>query len=95
MSFEAERDLAANLFKSFHGRAPKNGEIMQLDGTKQSTIVLEVGTLVSLGYKSAGDGEIYYHEFEHVKPKLYVTGSGRQAYVIGGSYLFTDRGFVK
>ena len=95
MSLQSELDLATELFQSFHGRAPKPGELMQLNGTKAATVVLEVGTLVSLGYKSLGDGQTYYHEFEHVKPKLYVTPTGRQAFMIGGSYHFTDRGFIK
>ena len=95
MSEQEEIARARALFESFHKRPPRNGEIVAIPSPKGATVVLEVGTLLSLGYRSSGDGEAYYHEFESKRPKVFVTSDGRQAFLIGGSYTFTERGFIK
>jgi hypothetical protein len=87
-------DQAKKLFRSFHGRAPKAGEIISIEAPAKAMLGLEVGTMLSLGYRRL-DGESFYHEFEGPKPKVFVTPGGTQILIVGGGYRFTDRGFVK
>lgn len=87
-------EAARKLFKAFHGREPAPGEI----GTIRAAIdddVLVVGELTRIAYRSVGDGKEYIHTFrKNARPVLAVTDDGKQAYVIAGSYGFTERGFV-
>lgn len=88
-------DQARALFKSFHGREPRGGEISAVPLPREDVVVLEVGTAVGLSYRASGDGKEYYHEFEGHRPKVFVTADGKQAFLIGGQYTFTARGFIK
>ena len=82
-------EKAIALFRSFQNRSPRPGEIVEVGGLVRPACALEVGTLISVGYKALGDGKDYYHEFEGRRPRLYVTADGRQFYGIGGEYRFT------
>jgi hypothetical protein len=95
MSDAEEYEKARALFRRFQGRDAKPGEVIGLEAAARVLTVLEVGTLVSLGYRATGNGETYYHEFEARRPKLFVSATGQQAFIIGGGYRFTDRGFLK
>lgn len=95
MSDDAQLRQARALFRSFHNKEPRAGQIIRVVPPTAHVIGLEVGTLLSIGYKAAGNGESFYHEFEATMPKLYVSQGGRQIIVVGGSYRFTDRGFIK
>lgn len=90
-----ELDKARALFKAFQYRYPRGDEIIQIAGLEKPQLALLVGTGVSIGYKAAGNGKDYYHEFSSPLPKLYVTADGEQAYFIGGGYRFTARGFLE
>lgn len=91
----AEVNAAAKLFRRFQYRQPTGDEIVQVGGLLKPVVALAVGTAVSIGYKALGDGKDYYHEFEGTRPKLYVNAAGDQIYFLGGSYRFTERGFIK
>lgn len=95
MSAADEIARATALFKDFHNRAPTKDEIVRLSGFVRTPVGLLVGECISVGYRAAGDGKDYYHEFLTVRPRLYVNDTGKQAYLIGGVYRFTSRGFIK
>ncbi len=87
------KDAASKRFKSFQGRAAKEGEVVRI---KQSGIAdaFLVGDLEGVIYKAVGDGVTYIHRFKKsARPVLYVSADGSQLYVLAGAYRFTDRGF--
>lgn len=85
---------AVALFESFHGRAPSDREIAPLK-QKQIEECLEVGQMYGVMYKVHGVKEPYLHKFNaRHRPQLWVSGNGRQIYVVNGVYRFTDRGFI-
>lgn len=86
---------AQALFRRFHGRGAKPGEIIALAAPAKNLVVLEVGTLLSIGYRAVGNGESFFHEFEAPRAKLFVSSGGTQACIVGGAYRFTERGFLK
>lgn len=87
-------EQAKKLFRAFHRRAPKRGEIIIIQPPSKEIVGLEVGRLVSIGYKRL-DGEKFYHEFESPLAKIYVTPGGTQILIVGGGYRLTDRGFIR
>lgn len=85
---------APTLFRAFHGRAPHDSEIptIRQDAPEET---LEVGSLYGIMYKVPGVNEPYLHKFNARKrPQLFVSGNGRQIYILNGVYRFTDRGFI-
>jgi len=86
---------ARALFEKFHRRAPRGNELVRVGGTAAPYVALQVGICQSIGYRSIGDHVDYFHEFEGTKPSLYVNETGRQIFVLDGSYRFTERGFIK
>jgi hypothetical protein len=90
-----ELQQARRLFKAFHGRDPRGQEIAQLGPAAGVPVALEVGQLLSIGYKALGDGKAYFHEFDSPRAKVYVSPDGRQIFLAGGLYRFSDRGFIK
>jgi len=96
MSDTSELEQAKKLFRSFHGRDPKTSELAEIPLPGKGVIGLEVGKCVGIAYRAAGNGEVYYHEFPAAtRPRLFVTPAGEQAYLIGGTYKFTNRGFLR
>lgn len=87
-------EQAKKLFRAFHGRGAKRGEIIAIQAPSKQIVGLEVGNLVSIGYRKL-DGQTYYHEFKGPRPKVFVTPGGTQILIVGGGYRLTDRGFVK
>lgn len=90
-----ELDKARALFKAFQYRYPNGEEIIQVGGLDKPALALLVGNAISIGYKAAGNGRDYYHEFLTPLPRLYVSADGQQAYFIGGGYKFSARGFLR
>jgi hypothetical protein len=89
-------DDCVRLFKTFHGREPRPSEIVLVKPAgDEGALALVVGSALSLGYRALGDGKSYYHEFASTLPKVCVTGDGKQVFLVGGSYTFTDRGFIR
>jgi hypothetical protein len=88
-------EQAKKLFAAFQKRAPRRGEIISIQPPSGEIVALEVGQLVSLGYRKKADGQTYYHEFESPRAKVFVTQGGAQILIVGGGYRLTDRGFVK
>jgi len=85
---------AAALFAKFHGREPKDGEIVAMSAIAAQPLAV-VGELKGLIYKARGDGKDYIHRFKAKdRPVLAVTPDGSQAFILAGGYRFTSRGFV-
>ena len=84
---------AAKLFKSFTGH---EGEILgKIDLPANPKSLICIGELVDVGYITVRDGkrERYRHEFKSsARPLVTVSFDGRQLFILGGEYSFTDRG---
>lgn len=90
-----ELEKARALFKAFQYREAAAGEIVLLGGLARPVVALKVGNAIGLSYKALGNGESYYHEFAGRGPDLLVNADGDQAFLVGGLYRFTSRGFVR
>lgn len=59
---------------------------------------IAIGYLLGLSYETKRDGrmEKYYHRFTRKtsRPLLAVSSDGKQLFLLGGAYNFTDRGIV-
>lgn len=59
---------------------------------------IAIGHVLGISYSTKRDGvkENYYHAFRSVnsRPLLVSSSDGKQLYLIGGSYSFTERGIV-
>lgn len=83
---------ATKRFKSFFRRAPKQGELLEIEQGPECCFV--VGELDGVMYKANGEKQTSLHRFnKNDRPLLCVSFDGRQIYTIKGSYRFTERGF--
>lgn len=88
------KSLAAKLFRMFHCREARAGELVSVAITGSHDALL-VGKIPSIRYIAAGDGKLYEHKFKvSDRPLLFVSADGSQVYVTRGSYRFTARGFI-
>lgn len=85
------RDAIA-LFKRFHRREPRPGDIVVVSGLEPPTVALKVGTFVGIAYRAL-DGHEFMHYFENNRPLVHVNSDGDQIYILGGGYRFGERGF--
>ena len=84
---------AVDLFRRFHDRAPKRGDIITVSFPPAEAI--RVGELVALVYKTPEHRKPFFHRFDGKRrPLLFVSADGTQAYVLRGAYRFTSRGFI-
>ena len=90
----AEVEKAGKLFRRFQSREPVGSDLILVGGLVRPVVALAVGEAIAIGYKALGDGKDYYHEFGKDRPAVFVNADGSQVYFVGGSYRFTDRGFV-
>lgn len=70
-------------------------QVEVVDSPAQPKVLLRVGYLEGVIYSAVRDGETqkYLHEFsESARPLLCVTPDGRQLFILGGGYDFTDCG---
>jgi hypothetical protein len=83
---------AWKLFKSFHNKDPRNGQLVKIAMDKPDE-ALEVGKFYGIAY--IAEGEIYFHKFKKTdRPLVFVSSDGKQIYILKGGYRFTDRGFI-
>ena len=84
---------ASRRFKDFHGRSPKGTEVARVvqDAPEETLLV---GDLYGIMYKVRGTREPYLHRFGRPKGQVRVSADGKQIYIVGGNYRFTDRGFI-
>lgn len=86
---------SASLFEEFTGH---EGEIIErVTFPAYPKSVLVIGTLIDIGYVTVRDGntERYRHQFKAVsRPLLCSSDDGKQLFIYGGRYNFTERGIV-
>ena len=83
---------AWKLFRAFHRRAPRRGELLELACVP--VVALEVGAINRIDYESKSEpGVARFHIFaKQSRPVLFVSFDGSQAYILAGGYRFTPRG---
>jgi len=85
---------AVSLFRGYFNREPEKKEIVRLR-MDQDGVGLVIGLVDNITYSPTGDADSYKHEFEQAgRPSLVVSFDGKEVYLIGGSFRFTDRGFI-
>ena len=90
----ADLHRAVRLFERFHARDPRGDEIVTVAMNGQAG-ALVIGALDAVMYSVEGEAKPYFHRFsKNAKPLLLCSSNGAQAYIYGGRYRFTARGFV-
>lgn len=86
---------AARLYTDFTGHDDVQVDRVAIPGAPK--VALAIGQVDGIMYTTVRDGETekYIHKFaKRSRPLLTATPDGKQLYLIGGSYNFTDRGIV-
>jgi len=92
----AEIEQAKKLYTLFTGHEPAT-VVATIRKPEMPDVVVEIGTIDFIGYTTVRDGQIesYIHKFHSTaRPLFCVKPDGKQLYMIGGSYNFTERGIV-
>lgn len=97
VSLSKRRDVqrAASLYERFSGHEAEIAGRVRVPAIPK--VGVAIGTLDGVLYTTVRDGvtEKYIHKFAaRDKPVLVVSPDGRQIFVIGGRYTFTERGIV-
>lgn len=85
-------NAAIKLFEDFTGE--KHEYIDTVDMPVDS-VAMAIGHCDAVMYETVRDGETekYIHKFKKgARPVLAVSSDGKQLYILGGDYVFTDRG---
>lgn len=85
---------AMELFEDFRGENPESVERINLPIAKAG---LTIGPCDGIMYTTRRDGKVerYIHRFKKsARPLLVSSFDGKQLYIVGGQYTFTDRGIV-
>lgn len=93
MSAKSQHAKAMKLFKEFHGVQPEIPDDIARVVMEPET-AFRVGELSGVMYVALSDKQEYIHQFKkNDRPALFVSSDGKQAFILGGGYVFTDRGF--
>lgn len=93
-SKQAQIERGMRLFGDFTGH---KGELFAVQQPALPEVALVVGYLDGVMYTTVRDGktERYLHQFEkQSRPLLLASDDGKQLFILGGGYDFTDRGIV-
>lgn len=88
-------ETAANLYTRFTGHDAD--EVVEVDKPVLPDVMLVVGDIDGVLYTTVRDGktEKYIHKFKkNCRPLFTVSPDGKQIFMLGGSYDFTERGIV-
>jgi hypothetical protein len=91
----AEMAQARKLFEDFTGHELTHAK--RLPAPKLPRLAVKIGTVDGILYTTVRDGktERYIHEFKRkARPTFAVSPDGRQLFMLGGAYNFTERGIV-
>jgi len=94
-SREARIAEAGKLFEQFTGHDAS--EVIEIDMPAVHDVMLNIGEIDGILYTTVRDGvvEKYIHKFrKNCRPLFAVSHDGKQLYMLGGSYDFTERGIV-
>ncbi|MHB8414592.1 MAG: hypothetical protein ACYDDA_03805 [Acidiferrobacteraceae bacterium] len=92
---DPEMARAAKLYRSFRERVPDR--IKRVGVPPLPRIAVDIGRVEYVGYRTTHGKKLtlYQHDFAPAsRPLLCVSPDGRQILLIGGRYVFTDRGIV-
>lgn len=87
-----KKEAAIKLFKDFTGENPEYIDRVNLP---VDTVAMAIGHCDGIMYETVRDGkrERYVHKFKKgCRPVLAVSSDGKQLYLLGGEYNFTERG---
>lgn len=87
-------EKAIDLFQKFRGERP---EYLDSKKIQVDDVGLLIGKVDGIAYETTYEGkaERYYHQFaDNARPLLVSSHDGKQLYLIGGSYSFTQDGIV-
>lgn len=84
---------AARLFTGFFERDPEDEEVAVVTVPDPQVCII-VGKVLKITYRATGKEFDLEHTFEAENPLLAVSASGEQMFMIGGDYVFTERGFI-
>lgn len=85
---------AAELYQDFTGHRPGHIDTIKL---ASKGVGFKIGQVDGIMYTTVRDGktEKYIHEFRNKsRPLLASSFDGKQLYILGGGYKFTNRGIV-
>lgn len=87
---------AKALATKFHGRTPDPSEVTRLTKPKIPNTLANIGKIFAIEYIAERDGKEY--RFRHVfkakaRPHLAVSPDGKNAFMLGGAWVFTEDGF--
>lgn len=91
----AQQRQAEDLYRQFTGHTEL--ETVTIDKPVMPDVVLVVGDVDGILYTTVRDGktEKYIHKFKkNCRPLFCVAPDGKQLFMLGGSYDFTERGIV-
>ena len=95
ISRNPEVNRAADLYERFTGHAADEGARVKVPALPK--VAVAIGDIDGILYTTVRDGKVekYIHKF-HVKDKpiFAVSPDGKQLFLIGGNYDFTERGIV-
>lgn len=92
-SVRARLDAAARRYEKFSGHKAELVEKVPFPENPKAALV--IGELIEVGYVTVRDGkrEHYRHTFRAKSRPLLVTSfDGKQLFILGGEYSFTERG---
>lgn len=93
---QSKINQAAKLIQDFSGHKARVFGRVQFPPNPDVGVV--VGLVLGVSYETKRDGvnEKYYHRFtlKHSRPLLVSSEDGKQLYLLGGEYDFTERGIV-
>lgn len=80
---------AARRFAAFHNQEPAN-----IEATRLPNVAFLLGNVLSIAYEVIENGRetVYQHEFD-TPPALAISHDGKTAFILGGEWTFTKRGF--
>ena len=95
LSKRAKVEKAADLYERFTGHDAD--DVVSIDKPEMPDVLLAVGEIDGVMYSTVRDGvaEKYIHKFKKsCRPIFAVSHDGKQLYMLGGAYDFTERGIV-
>ena len=85
---------SVELYESFREAKPKRLKVLSFDVPE---LVAVIGHVEAIDYRTTHGGKVtlYNHKFQKgSRPLLVASSDGRQLLLLGGRYVFTDRGIV-
>lgn len=95
LSRHAKVKNASDLYERFTGH--NADEVVSVDKPELPDVMLVIGEIDGIMYSTVRDGELekYIHKFsKSCRPTFAVSHDGKQLFMLGGAYNFTERGII-